>query len=604
MESRTVVNRAVVNKAENKVLDRIDTPKDLKHLTRKELVQLCGEIREQMLLRLSATGGHVGSNLAVIEATVALHYVFDSPSDKIVFDVSHQCYTHKLLTGRKAAYTDPDAFWSVSGFANPSESEHDIFSIGHTSTAVSLACGLAKGRDVKGEKYNVAAVVGDGALSGGEAFEGLNNAASLGSNLILIINDNDMSIAENSGSLYQNLRLLRETGGDAPCNLFKALGFAYLFVRDGNDFDQIADALEKVKDTDHPVVVHMCTVKGKGYPFAEKDKENWHYMGPFDIHTGKLRHEPAPVETYESLTALFLADRMQRDPAITAITAGTPKVLGFGAELRKRFPEQFVDVGIAEGHAVAFASGMAKAGAKPVFGVSSSFLQRAYDQLSSDLALNKSPAVILVFFGGIGGGSQTHMGTFDIPLASNIPDIVYLAPTCKEEYLSMLEWSLNQTEYPVVIRVPGVETVSRDAALPEEYSHPAKYELVKHGTEVAILALGKFFGLGEKVREKLEAEHGIRATLINPRYASSVDEEMLEALSGYGHRLAVTLEDGVVDGGFGEKIARFYGTSSMKVMNFGAGKEFVNHVPVEEQYIRYHLTAEQIVADIIDEIRD
>lgn len=587
-----------------KVLDKINTPKDLKVLSKNELVQLCEEIRQQMLLRLSMTGGHVGSNLAVIEATVALHYVFNAPLDKIIFDVSHQCYTHKLLTGRKEAYIDPAKFSSVSGFTNPTESEYDIFSIGHTSTAISLACGMAKGRDVKGERHNVAALVGDGALSGGEAFEGLNNAAALGSNIILIINDNDMSIAENHGGLYQNLRLLRETGGKADCNLFRALGFDYSFVRDGNDFNEIVDALEKVKDADHPVVIHMCTVKGKGYRFAEADKENWHYMGPFDIDTGNPRQEAVPVETYEALTAAYLAGEMRKDPTITAVTAGTPKVLGFEEELRKQFPKQFVDVGIAEGHAVAMISGIAKAGGKPVFGVSSSFLQRTYDQLSSDLALNHSPAVILVFFAGIGGGSQTHMGIFDISLAANIPGIVYLAPTCKEEYFSMLEWGLNQTEHPVIIRVPGVETVSRDAALLSDYSYPAKYEIVEHGTTVAILALGKFFKLGESVRQKLLAEHGIHATLINPRYASAVDETMLGALPEYGHRLVVTLEDGVIDGGFGEKIVRFYGASSMKVLNFGAGKEFVNHVNVKEQYFRYRLTPEQIVSDILEAIKD
>lgn len=585
-----------------KVLDKINTPKDLKVLSKNGLVQLCEEIRQQMLLRLSMTGGHVGSNLAVIEATVALHYVFNAPLDKIIFDVSHQCYTHKLLTGRKAAYADPAKFSSVSGFTNPAESEYDIFSIGHTSTAISLACGMAKGRDVKGERHNVVALVGDGALSGGEAFEGLNNAAALGSNIILIINDNDMSIAENHGGLYQNLRLLRETGGKADCNLFRALGFDYSFVRDGNDFNEIVDALEKVKDADHSVVIHMCTVKGKGYRFAESHKENWHYMGPFDIDTGNPRQEAVPVETYEALTAAYLADKMRIDPAVTAITAGTPKVLGFEENLRNQFPKQFVDVGIAEGHAVAMISGIAKAGGKPVFGVSSSFLQRTYDQLSSDLALNHSPAVILVFFAGIGGGSQTHMGIFDISLAANIPGIVYLAPTCKEEYFSMLEWGLNQTEHPVIIRVPGVETVSRDAALLSDYSYPAKYEIVEHGTTVAILALGKFFKLGESVRQKLLAEHGIHATLINPRYASAVDETMLGALPEYGHRLVVTLEDGVIDGGFGEKIARFYGASSMKVLNFGAGKEFVNHVTVEEQYARYRLTPEKIVVDILEEI--
>lgn len=583
-----------------KVLDKINTPKDMKVLSRNELIELCGEIRQQMIWRLSATGGHVGSNLAIIEATVALHYVFNSPVDKIIFDVSHQCYTHKLLTGRKAAYTEPAKFSSVSGFTNPAESEHDIFSIGHTSTAVSLACGMAKGRDVKGERHNVIALVGDGALSGGEAFEGLNNAAALGSNIILIINDNDMSIAENHGGLYQNLRLLRETDGKAECNLFRALGFDYSFVRDGNDFCEIVTALEKVKDTDHPVVVHMCTVKGKGYRFAEADKENWHYMGPFDIDTGKERQEAVPMETYEALTAAYLADKMRIDPTVTAITAGTPKVLGFEEELRKEFPKQFVDVGIAEGHAVAMISGIAKAGGKPVFGVSSSFLQRTYDQLSSDLALNHSPAVILVFFAGIGGGSQTHMGVFDMSLAVNIPDIIYLAPTCKEEYFSMLEWGLNQTEHPVIIRVPGVETISRDAVLLPEYSYPAKYEIVEHGTTVAILALGKFFELGERVRKKLEKEHGIHATLINPRYASAVDETMLNALPEYGHRLIVTLEDGVIDGGFGEKIARFYGTMPMKVLNFGARKEFVNHVTADVQYSRYRLTENQIISDILE----
>lgn len=582
----------------SKILENINTPKDLKKVSGSELVQLCGEIREQILLRLSATGGHVGSNLAVIEATVALHYVFDSPVDKIVFDVSHQCYTHKLLTGRKEAYTNPDKFYSVSGFTNPEESEHDIFSIGHTSTAISLACGLAKGRDIRGEKNNVIAVVGDGALSGGEALEGLNGAATLGSNFIILINDNDMSIAENHGGLYQNLRLLRETDGTAECNLFRAFGFAYFFVRNGNDINEMVDVFKKVKDVDYPVVIHMCTVKGKGYRFAEEDKENWHYMGPFDINTGKPVHEPEPAESYEVLTAAYLTDKMRKDPTITAITAGTPKILGFGKALREQFPNQFIDVGIAEGHAVAFASGIAKNGGKPVFGLSSSFLQRTYDQLSQDLAMNHSPAVILVFFSGISQGSQTHMGVFDISLAMNIPNLIYLAPTCKEEYISMLDWAIEQTKQPVMIRVPGVETVSRDAELLTEYSRPAKYEIAIHGTGVAILGLGKFFRLGEEVREKLETEHGIHAALINPRYISDLDEEMLRALPEYGHKMVVTLEDGILNGGFGEKIAGFYGNSDMKVLNFGAKKEFVNHVTVEEQYRRYHLTAEQIAADI------
>ena len=584
------------------ILSTINSPKDLKTLSRDALVQLCAEIRQQLLFRLSVTGGHVGSNLGMVEATVALHYLFDSPTDKIIFDVSHQCYTHKLLTGRKDAYTDPARFSTVSGFTNPAESAHDVFSVGHTSSAVNLACGLAKGRDVKGETNYVIAVVGDGALSGGEAFEGLNNAAALGSQFLLLVNDNDMSIAENHGGLYQNLRLLRETDGKAECNLFRALGFDYIFVRDGNDFCEIADALEKAKKIKYPAGVHMCTVKGKGYRFAEENKELWHYMGPFHLETGEVRHKAVPAETYESLTAKYLEEKMRKDPTVTALTAGTPKVLGFEEELRRRFPKQFVDVGIAEGHAVAMASGIAKAGGKPVFGVSSSFLQRTYDQLSSDLALNSSPAVILVFLAGLSGGSQTHMGAFDIPLASNIPNIVYLAPTCREEYLSMLDWGIEQQKAPVMIRVPGVRTISRNAELLEDYSHPAKYEIVEHGTTVAILALGNSFTLGEQVREKLLMDHGISATLINPRYTSAVDETMLGALPQYGHKLVITLEDGVLDGGFGEKITRFYGNSPMKVLNFGARKEFVNHVPVKEQHFKYHMTPEQIVADVLNEI--
>lgn len=586
----------------SKILEKINTPKDLKGLSRSELTELCNEIRERMIRRISVTGGHVGSNLAVIEATVALHFVFNAPTDKIIFDVSHQCYTHKLLTGRKAAYTNPEKYGSVSGFTNPEESEYDIFSVGHTSTAISLATGLAKARDVKNESYNVIAVVGDGALSGGEALEGLNNAAVLGSNIIILVNDNDMSIAENHGGLYRNLKLLRETGGKAESNLFRALGFDYVFVRGGNNFNEIADALEKARNADHPIVIHMCTVKGKGYLPAELDPENWHGVGPFEIASGKPLYQSSEVETYENLTRDYLAEKMKSDPTVIAVTAGTPKILGFDETLRRQFPGQFVDVGIAEEHAVAFVSGVAKNGGKPVFGVSSSFLQRTYDQLSSDLAMNSSPAVILVFFAGISGGSQTHMGSFDISLVTNIPNLICLAPTCQEEYLHMLEWGLEQKEKPVVIRVPGIEAVSRNAELLPTYRSPAKYEIVEHGTDVAILALGNLFGLGERVTEKLRAEHGIHATLINPRYTSAVDEAVLNALPKYGHKLVVTLENGVLDGGFGEKITSFYGNSSMRVLNFGAKKEFVNQVAVEEQYRRYRLTAGQIVTDIIENL--
>lgn len=584
-----------------KVLDRVNVPADLKALSEHELRKLCKEIREQLMIRLSVTGGHVGSNLAMIEATVALHTVFDAPRDKIIFDVSHQCYTHKMLTGRKEAYTVLEKYGSVSGFTNPAESEYDIFSVGHTSTAISLATGIAKARDLKREAYQVIAVVGDGALGGGEALEGLNNAAELGSGLIVMVNDNCMSIAENHGGLYGNLRLLRETGGTAQCNLFRAIGLDYRFVRDGNDVCEIADTLRQLKEVDHPVIVHLCTRKGKGYGPAELDREGWHYREPFDVHTGKLLHPPKPVETYENLTRDYLARKMKRDPLVVAVTAGTPKIFGFDEALRKQFQGQFVDVGIAEEHAVAMVSGIAKNGGKPVFGVSSTFLQRTYDQLLSDLALNNSPAVILVFFAGISGGSQTHMGIFDMSMASGIPGIICLSPTCREEYLHMLEWGLEQTDHPVVIRVPGIETVSRKAALLDTYDASVRYEIVEQGTEVAILALGNFFELGRRVWKSLKETYGISGTLVNPRCVSFLDERTLYALQKCGHRLVVTLEDGVLDGGFGERVAAFYGSSSMRVLSFGVKKEFVNHVPVREQYKRYHLTVEQIVHDIMNE---
>lgn len=586
----------------NHLLDKINFPQDLKTLTREELVSLCQEIRSQMIIRLSATGGHVGSNLGMIEATVALHRTFHSPIDKIVFDVSHQCYTHKLLTGRKAAYLSPEQYHSVSGFTNSKESKHDIFSVGHTSTAISLACGLAKARDLRGEKYNVIAVVGDGALSGGEAFEGLNNAAALESNIIILVNDNSMSIAENHGGLYKNLRLLRETGGNAQCNLFHALGFDYYFIDDGNDFNKVFDVLSAIKDTSRPTVVHMCTIKGKGYRIAESDKETWHYMGPFDISSGKPMGKSVPAETYENLTRDYLVKKMKEDPTVVAITAGTPKIFGFDKTLRKAFSKQFVDVGIAEGHAVAMASGIAKNGGKPVFGLSSSFLQRTYDQLSQDLALNHSPAVILVFFAGISQGSQTHMGVFDIPLVMNIPGITYLAPTCKEEYFRMLEWGLQQNDRPVMIRVPGIAAVTRQAALLPSYSLPAAYEVVERGSKIAVLALGHFFPLGQQAASALKSAFGIHATLINPRYITDLDTELLENLKS-SHQLVVTLEDGILDGGFGEKISRFYGNSAMRVLNFGAQKEFVDHVTAKEQYTRYHLTVGQIVSDILDTLK-
>lgn len=578
-------------------LDTVNSPEDLKKLNLSELESVAEEIRAAVLNRDSKVGGHVGPNLGIVETTVALHYVFDSPRDKIVYDVSHQCYPHKILTGRKNGFTgSAEDMAAVSGYTNPAESEHDFFIVGHTSTSISLACGLAKARDLKNEKHNVIAVIGDGSLSGGEALEGLSNAAVLGSNIIIIVNDNEMSIAENHGGLYTNLRLLRETGGAAECNMFKALGFEYRYVEDGNSLPRLIETFRQVKDTARPVVLHVHTTKGKGYLPAETNKEKWHWNLPFDIATGENTVNFGNGETYNDITFEYLDNRLRKDKDLVVISAGTPGAFGLTPDKRMRLGQNYVDVGIAEEHAVAFASALAKGGCRPVFCVWSSFVQRTYDQLSQDLALNNNPAVILVFSGAISGMDATHLGCFDIPLISNIPNIVHLAPTTKEEYLSMLNWGLNQTSHPVVIRVP-TQVVSDNRPLPADYDRLNSYEVISRGSEVAVLALGSFFGLGREVAAELR-KHGIEATLINPRYVSGLDERLLDELK-QRHRVVVTLEDGVLDGGFGEKIARFYGADDIKVLNFGARKEFTDRVPLAELYQRYRLTPAQITADIL-----
>ena len=584
------------------VLENINSPEDVKKLSLEELNLLSGEMREVLLHRLSNHGGHFGPNFGMVEATIALHYVFNSPEDKMVFDVSHQSYPHKMLTGRKEAYLDPEKYDDVSGYSEPSESAHDHFVIGHTSTSVSLAGGLAKGRDLKGEKGNVIAVIGDGSLSGGEAFEGLDYAGELDTNFIIVVNDNQMSIAENHGGLYRNLQELRESQGTCPCNFFKAMGLDYLYVDQGNDIGSLISAFQKVKDIDHPVVVHINTLKGKGYRPAEEHKEPWHYCAPFDIATGEPKHKSDDGEDYGTLTADYLLAKMKEDRRVVGITAGTPTIMGFTEDRRLAAGRQFVDVGIAEEHAVALASGIAKAGGKPVFGVCSSFIQRAYDQLSQDLCINNNPATLLVFWGSLSAMNDvTHLCFFDIPLIGNIPNMVYLAPTCKEEYFAMLEWSLRQDSHPVAIRVPALGLTHADREIATDYSELNHYEMVKKGTKVALLALGSFFPLGESVANILKEKAGIEATLVNPRYITGTDDTLLDALEA-DHALVATLEDGILDGGFGEKIARYYGTSPMKVLNFGARKEFVDRFDVAAFLHDNHLTAEQIAEDILAQL--
>lgn len=575
------------------ILDKINSPQDVKELSLDEMEALASEIRNGILTRVNTIGGHLGPDLGIVEATIALHKVFNSPVDKFVFDVSHQCYPHKMLTGRKDGFANP-LNTDISGYFNPNESEHDTFIIGHTSTSVSLATGVAKARDLKGENYNVIALIGDGSLSGGEAFEGLNNASVLGSNIIIIVNDNEMSIAENQGGLYENLALLRETNGKAELNYFKTFGFDYYYVENGNDIEDLIEVFESVKDTNKPTVVHIHTLKGKGYKPAEENKEWGHWVLPHFMD--EKSETAAPVESYASITTDFILEKQKKDNTVITISPATPGATGFGQDFRDALGKNYTDVGIAEEHAVAYSSALAKNGAKPVLSILSSFIQRTYDQLSQDLALNNSPATILVNWGAISEMDATHLGSFDIPLISNIPNIVYLAPTCKEEYLKMLDYALEQTEHPVVIRVPFGAVVSSGKVDETDYSLLNKFDVVEEGSDIAIIGLGNFYHLGKKVKEQLKSQN-INATLINPKFITGVDENVLNKLKG-NHKLVITLEDGCVDGGFGEKISRFYGNSDVKVLNFGGKKEFTDRVPLNVLYKRYHLIPELIVDDI------
>ncbi len=577
------------------ILDKVNTPDDLKKLSIQEMNFLADEMRELIIKKVNTTGGHMGPNLGIIETTIAMHYVFNSPVDKFVFDVSHQCYSHKILTGRKEGFTNPENYLKYTGYTAPEESVHDLFKVGHTSTAASLAVGVAKARDLKGETGNVIAIVGDGSLSGGEALEGFDNAVTLDSNIILVLNDNDMSIAENQGGIYSNLKLLRDTKGQAECNLFKAMGFDYMYVDDGNNIEKLIEAFKRVKDINHPIVMHIKTVKGHGLAVAEENKETFHWVlpGVLDVKP----ETPSITEDYNSITKDFILKKAKDDKTVIAVNAATPGVFGFDAKFRQELGKQYTDVGIAEEHAVAYSSALAKMGAKPILAIMTSFVQRTYDQLSQDLCLNNSPLTILVYWGGISNADATHLGSFDISMMSNIPNLVYLSPTNKEEYLAMLEYSLNQTEHPVAIRVPFVSLETTGVKDVTDYSKLNKFKLVEKGEKVAILGLGNFFNLGREVKKALKEKLGFDATLINPVFMTGVDEELLDELKK-DHKVVITLEDGILDGGFGEKVARYYGNSDMKVLNFGGKKEFTDRTPIEELYNRYHLTSELIVKDI------
>lgn len=578
-------------------IENINSPADVKKLNIMQLNVLAEEMRHALLTRASKHGGHFGPNFGMVEAIIAMHYVFDSPKDKIVFDVSHQCYPHKMLTGRKDAYLYEEHYDDVSGYTNPHESEHDFFTVGHTSTSISLACGLAKARDLNGEDGNVIAVIGDGSLSGGEALEGLDFASELNGNMIIVANDNDMSIAENHGGLYANLKLLRETNGQAECNLFKAMNLDYIYVDKGNDIASLIEAFEKVKDTKKAVVVHINTLKGKGYAPAEQNKEEWHWHMPFDIATGESLSKGGEPD-FADASLEYLLKKMDEDKSVVAITAGTPTVMGFTADMRAKAGKQFVDVGIAEETAVALASGIAANGGKPVFGVYSSFIQRAYDQITQYVCINGNAVTFSVFAGSVYGMNDvTHLGLQDIPMLNSIPGLVYLAPVTKEDYIAMLDWSLKQNEYPVAIKVPGGRMVSTGTPVTKDFGKLDTYEITKKGSKVAILGLGTFYENAVKAADILKSSHGIDATVINPYYISGIDADTLNELKK-DHAVVATLEDGYLEGGFGAKIAAFYGSSDMKVLNFGIKKEFIDRYDVAEVLKDNHLTPEQIAEDI------
>ncbi len=584
------------------ILDNIQSPADIKQMSLDQLSELANEIRRGVLLRDSLHGGHVGPNLGFVEATIALHYVFDAPEDKFVFDVSHQIYPHKMLTGRAYGFTDPSRFDEVSGYSSPGESPmYDNFEIGHTSTSVALATGLQKGRDLLGGHENIVAVIGDGSLSGGEAFEGLDMAAELGTGIIIVVNDNEMSIAENHGGIYRNLALLRQTQGKAECNFFRAMGFDYHYVEQGNDLGALIGAFSRVKGTTRPTVVHLHTEKGHGFQPAVDHKEAWHWNAHFDLKTGK--HAAAPqTESAAQALGRYLRQAIGRDPRLVCIAAGVPSSVGFGPAERQAAGTQHQDVGIAEEEAVAMASGLAKRGARPVFSTYATFLQRTYDQIAQDLCVNGNAAVINVIGSSVFGLNDfTHICFFDIPMLSHIPNLVYLAPTTVEEMIAMEDWAIRQDQYSVAIRVPEGEVCHSDEPYPTDYSDLNRYHVAHRGSRVAIVAVGSFFAKGRRVAQLL-AQQGIDATIVNPRFISGTDRQLLHELEA-DHELVATIEDGSVDGGFGERIARFYGPTNVKTLCFGVRKALYDRYDVQQLLRDNELTDEQVARRIADTLQ-
>lgn len=578
------------------LLEKIKSPKDVKKIPIKKLPKLAIEMREALLNRVSKIGGHVGPNFGSVEATIALHYVFNCPTDKIIFDVSHQSYPHKLLTGRAYGFLNQNRFNEVSGYTNPHESKYDMFAIGHTSTSISLAIGVAKARDLKKQKYNVIAFIGDGSLSGGEALEGLNAISELKTKFIVVLNDNYMCMAEDHGGLYNSLKILRETNGKSSNNIFKSMGYNYIFVKDGNNINDLIKAFKTASKSSNPIIVHICTVKGKGLPYAEKDKEPWHYKMPFNPKTGELLQKPE--ENYSTIVRQYILEKAKKDKNFLAITSATPGSAGLDKKAREQLGKQFIDVGIAEQTAAAVAGGAASNGAKPLWTINSTFIQRAYDQISQDICLNNSPVAIACMFNGVYSlRDMTHLGFFDIPLLCNIPNLVYIAPTTKEEFLGALDYAVNQNQHPVIVRAPGGPIISSKKKCSKDFSRINKYEIISKGSKVAIIGAGSMYKLAQDTVDLYQKKFKDELTLINPYFLTGYDTSTLDSLKK-NHKLIITIEDGVLDGGFGEKISRYFGNTNIKVLNYGLKKQFLDRFDLEEVLKNNHLKPELIVQDI------
>lgn len=577
-------------------LEKINCPNDIKYLSIDQLNILAQEIRKALFNRLSKIGGHLGSNLGIVELTIALHYVFSFPNDKIVFDVSHQCYTHKILTGRKDGFLFEEHFKDVSGYTNYEESIYDLFKVGHTSTSISLASGLVKARDILNHHENVIAIIGDGSLSGGEALEGLNFVGSeIKSNFIIVVNDNEQSIAENHGGLYQNLKNLRNNSSQN--NIFKAFNLDYIYLEEGNNLEKLISLFKKIKDINHPIVVHIHTQKGKGYQLAELNKEKWHYTKPFNQETGELINDVKL--TYPSITANYLINKVKQDPKVVVVTAGVPLAIGLDQEKRNLLGQNYIDVGIAEEHAIALISGLAKNGCKPIFGTNATFLQRTYDQISQDLCLNNSPATIVIGNTSlISLNDVTHLGIFSISAFKNIPNLVLLAPTDKNEYLAMLDYSLSQNKHPTLILMPANKIIENTHSNMDFLS----YEITQKGEKVCIIAEGNFYYLGLEATKLIEKELHFKPTLINPRILTHLDEKTLSSLKE-NHQLIITIEDGVIDGGFGEDIANYFSLTNMKVKTFGLHKKFIDRFNCNDILFQEGITSSQIKEFVKKEIQ-